>query len=503
MEESERGSDEGSLRSITRGASVFVVGKGLYDVVEFALTLLLTRWLGASRYGIYAFGRTIVEVCAIFTNLGSDKALMRYLPEYADDPNRRDATVGMAYATSLVGGGIVGAALFLSAPAVTALTLDEPLLTPVLRVFAGVLVLETMIRIVSYTFRALERPEYDVLLSKVAYPTIRLAGVAAALVLGYSLLGAMAAIGLSAIAGTLIAASLFLARTDLEPAPPASTGAAAEYYGFSIPLTVKDAGSFLYNRVDVLMVGFFLSATAVGVYNVAVLVATLIALPLQAFNQLFPPVAASLQSRGERDELEAVFTTVTRWTFTCSLVLATGAVVYAPEILGLFGPEFVAGTTVLSLFVLAQLVNNAAGPSGFVLMMTDHQYLLVVNQWTFGVANVVLNYVFILRYGLVGAAMATAAVLAALNVVRVLEVRYLEGMTPYARSFTKPIVAGTAGAAVMLLSRELLSGLPLVFVGGATGVLAVALVLLVLGIEDEDRELFAAALERAMSRDDT
>ena len=242
------------------------------------------------------------------------------------------------------------------------------------------------------------------------------------------------------------------------------------------------------------MVGFFLTSTAVGIYNVTLIVAAILSLPLAAFNQLFPPVASRLYSNGNLEELNRVFSIVTRWTLTSSLFLGLVAALYRTEILGLFGPEFTAGAAVLAFFVASQLLNNAVGPSGYLLMISGHQYVLLANQWVFGVLNVVLNYYFILEYGLIGAALATATIGALNNVARLLEIWYLEGLFPYTRGFLKPLVASGGAASTMYGLHFVLAGVPLLVAGIVVGLVTYGGLIWLLGIERADREFFGAAL---------
>ena len=90
--------------------------------------------------------------------------------------------------------------------------------------------------------------------------------------------------------------------------------------------------------------------------------------------------------------------------------------------LSIFGQGFAAGSEVLSLFVVGELVISVVGPSSYVLTMTNHQYLRMINEWGSGILNVVFNYIFITQFGLIGAALATAGILAFVNIVRVIEV---------------------------------------------------------------------------------
>ena len=482
-----------SLASISRGASLYTVGKIVSDAGEFLLHLLVSRWLGAASYGLFAYGKTLAFTALLLTNLGSDKSILRHLPQYEDQPAKRRFFLGLAWVTSAVGGALVAGALFVFAPTISALTLAEPLFVDILRLFALVLFVDTLANLLYATFRAVELIEYEILGKRLLKPVLRVVGVGGVLLVGGGLYGVVAAMVAASVVTLVVTGYLLSWRLDIRPtlrSEAASRESVREYYNYSLPLTAKEAGTVMQGRVDVLMVGFFLSSTAVGIYNVSVLVAGLLYVPLLAFNQLFPPVASRLYTEGKRADLAAIYTVITRWIFTASLLLGLVAVVFRNPILGLFGPEFTAGSLILSLFVASQLLNAATGPSDYLLMMTDHQYVVMANEWVFGVANVVLNIVFIHLFGLIGAALASAGVLTVRNLVKVSEVWYFERLHPYSWSFGKPIAAGLLAAAGMLAVEALLAGIPAVVVGVVVGIALYGGCLWLLGIEAVDYRLY-------------
>jgi O-antigen/teichoic acid export membrane protein len=293
----------------------------------------------------------------------------------------------------------------------------------------------------------------------------------------------------------LIALVLLGHQTDLKPQLGNSLERSGEFYNFSIPLAFKNIGTFLYSRIDWLMIGLFLTQSNVGIYKVALILSSLIVMPLTAFNQLFPPVASRLYSSDKTAELQAVYQTVTRWTLTVALVPALGILIYRRQLLGVFGTEFTAGASVLVLLTVAKLTNCAVGPCGYVLMMTEHQYLNLINQWVLGILNAVLNYVLIVNYGFIGAAIATASVLAGINILRVVEVWYTEQLLPYSKAYWKPVAASIGAASVMFGWQFVLSNYVLLFVGGTTGFLTFAILLFAFGIEETDRDFFFERIE--------
>lgn len=477
-----------SARSISDGAILHFASSVLTMGMNFVLNLLLTNTLGVGLYGIFTFGQRILGSILSFINLGTDVALTRFLSANLDDQAYQNRIFFASYATTAFMGSIAAAAVFVSAPAVNEYTLGESLFTPVLRIFALVLPFVAMIRLSADSFRGLEMPAHKKAVN-ILRPGVRLLAITLAVVAGYSLLGVTVAFAVAGVLAFGLSLGLVLWRTELRPAVGLNRNEIRIFYNYSLPLSLSRAGRLLYRRVDVFMVGILLSSREVGIYSVALLLAYVVTMPSAAFHQLFPPVASRLYANDDLATLQSMYATVTRWIITASAILALPLVLYRQELLAIFGPEFTAGSVVLSLFVTGMLVNAFVGPPNEVLKMTDNQYVVLVNQWTFGVLNVVLNYYFILEFGLVGAALATASIFAMMGVTRLVEVWYLEGLFPYSIRLWKPLAAAGGSAVAMYASTYLLSGLVLVFVGGAFGALVYAALLYLFGIEPRDRQL--------------
>jgi len=477
-----------SIRSVTDGAVLHFGSNIVKNGVAFLLSLVLTNVLGANLYGFYTFARRIVNEAQKFTNLGSDIAITRLLSANIDDRAARNRAFTMAYGTSAVVSALGAGLLFVAAPVVSSYTLEDPTFTRALQVFAIAVPFISLAKLGINSFRGLEMPGHQNAL-RIGVRLSRLVIISAAVLGGYALMGAVAGFALASVLAFVFVTVVVLARTDLRPTASVFRDDLKEFYNYSLPLSGSKAGSLLYNQIDVFMVGIFLSSTEVGIYSISMLLAGVILLPLSGFNQLFPPVASRLYSEGDIAMLESVFTTVTRWTITATLFVGSVLVLYRREALSLFGDEFVAGTVVLVLFVLGKAVVALSGPSNDLLMMTDHQYMVMVNHWSFGVLNVVLNYVFIVEFGFVGAAIATAGINAVLNIVRVLEVWYFEDMLPYSTRLWKPATAAVGSVAVMYGASFVLSGIVLLTVGSAVGGLVYVGVLLALGIEERDKQM--------------
>jgi len=483
-----------SLESVTHGAVVNGSGALVQRILQFLVNFALAQGLPVALYGVYALGDRFVRILVRFAPLGSDRSVVRFLPEY-DDPARRNRIVGIAYLTTAAASAALGAGLYLVAPAANAATIDHPQFVGVLRLFAVMVPSFAFVRLFANVFRTLELVEYQTLLLRVGVPAVRLLAVLVALALGFSVFGIVGAITLATTVLAALSFGLVLRRTDLRANRP-TLADSSEFYNHALPTAVSKIGAVLRNRIDVVLVGFFLTADAAGIYNVALVLTGFIFLPLIAFNALLPAVASDLYTDGKHAALKSVYSIATRWVVTATLPVAVVVFVYRAELLALFGSAYTRGSLVLAVFVVGRVVGSAVGATGWLLMMTDHQYLRVVNSWVLGLLNVGASYYFIQAFGLVGAALGTAATLAFVNLLRLAQLWYLENLQPYTREYLKPLAAAAGMAAVMLAVRPFFDGVVLLVVGSALGLTAFAALLAGLGVNPGDRRVFGGLIEQ-------
>jgi O-antigen/teichoic acid export membrane protein len=142
---------------------------------------------------------------------------------------------------------------------------------------------------------------------------------------------------------------------------------------------------------------------------------------------------------------------------------------------------------VLLVFLVGRFTANAAGASGLLLSMTNNQYTVMWLDWGLAVSNVVLTYVFVLEFGLVGAALGTSTSMVVQNALQVGFLLRYEGLWPFDRTFLRPIAAGVGMTGAMIGFRAALDGPVALVVGPVAGLLAFVGLLAAIGTGPRDR----------------
>ena len=71
-----------STRKYIRGSSLLFVGRLLAILLNFAVQVLIVRYLSKQDFGAFAFALSIVSIGASLSLFGLDKAIARFLPIY-------------------------------------------------------------------------------------------------------------------------------------------------------------------------------------------------------------------------------------------------------------------------------------------------------------------------------------------------------------------------------------------------------------------------------------
>jgi O-antigen/teichoic acid export membrane protein len=210
--------------------------------------------------------------------------------------------------------------------------------------------------------------------------------------------------------------------------------------------------AMLITNIDLLMIGALMPEDKlknVGIYAVAVYIASVIYIPSNALSRIAAPIIAYDWKKRNLKKVEEFYK-------KSSLILIfLGGIIYGcialniNEILSLLQPEFVAAKYVILILGAARLFDMAAGVNSVILVVTRFYRAETVIAILLVILVVVTNLIFIPIYGINGAAIATAGVFLFFNVVAFAYIQIKLKMHPFGTGTLYMLIFGVIAALIV------------------------------------------------------
>jgi len=405
------------MKEVVRGAAVAFVLKVLGAGLGFGFNVLLARLLGAEGTGVYYLALTVTTIASVVGRMGLDNALLRFTAANAAQ-REWDKVAGVYRKGIWIAVGASSAAMLIvvsSASWIAQSIFSEPTLTAPLRLMAFGILPMSLLTLHAELLKGLKKIRDAMLVQGVGLPII---SVPLLSLLGGSLgiLGAAVAYVMSTVIVLLLGIGLWRRAT------PQLRGLRGIFdtrrlITTSLPLFWVASMNLVMSWTDTIMLGIWTDSESVGIYGVAMRTAMLTSFILVAVNSIVAPKFASLYVQGDHRALGNLARNATKLITFLSMPVLLLFVIAPTQVLEMFGPHFTAGATVLVILAVGQFVNVATGSVGYLLMMSGHEKLMRNNIITSAALNVVLNVMLIPKYGIIGAAIATAICIATMNIM--------------------------------------------------------------------------------------
>ncbi|WP_233553859.1 flippase [Halococcus sp. IIIV-5B] len=225
---------------------------------------------------------------------------------------------------------------------------------------------------------------------------------------------------------------------------------------FSIPLVLSAMVSKILGEMDTLMLGYFTDTTTVGLYDPAYQLASGLPVILSSFGFLYMPLTSRLDSEDSHDEIKRIYKVTTKWVFIAGFPLFLLFVSFPTDIVSsVFGEAYAGGSEALWLIATGFFVSAAYGRAQDTLAAFGYTRVILGINTAAAVLNIVLNVVLIPRYGLVGAATATAVSFITLNGFAFAILWYVCDITPFSRWSVRTFIVlpGTLLPAMVVVSQ--------------------------------------------------
>jgi len=197
----------------------------------------------------------------------------------------------------------------------------------------------------------------------------------------------------------------------------------------------------MFNYTDIIVLGFFVPQSLIGIYSVAWNIGTFLTIFTGSLQSTLYPVLSEISAK---DDVQAVKNIVEQSLTYGGLFLIPGlfgGALLGERLLRIYGTEFTQGATILSILILANVVMGYQSQLLNTLNGIDRPDLAFRVNATFVVANMILNVILVYLYGWLGAAVATATSVSISLIVAYRYVSKIIYFDPPVMAITKQFIA--------------------------------------------------------------
>ncbi|MDD5748233.1 MAG: flippase [Actinomycetota bacterium] len=434
---------ERSLKVIAKGSFLVFAGLALSEALGLVRRIIIVRSLSAVDYGLFALGMSVINFAIIISNLGMEQSSQRFIAYYRGEKDY-SSVKGTIISTSVISGvlAIVIMVLLMLTSGVISSFFKKPGLAQVLLLLALLVPLYRAIMQVSSVYQGFEN----------TFPMAFFGGVE--LSFAQTLLVALFALLKGGLNGVVLAVILGHAFTVLLLLPyirshmPHETDGLRPSFNlkrllfFGLPISVQSLTQSAITYTDTIILGYFVVASQVGLYNVATPIYMSLSIFLFAVGYIYVPVASRMIGEGKQSKLRSLYRSVTKWQFMFTLPALLLCFFFPSELITLlFGARYTKASFVLQLLLVGELFNTILGPNGNTLVAYGRATLAMVYWVSSALVNVCGNLILIPRFGITGAAIATAASLCFLNFLCSVSIFINYRIHPFTLNYVKPVLS--------------------------------------------------------------
>lgn len=366
--------------------------------VSFIISVLVARYLGPANLGQLSYAVSFVGIFSFIANLGIDNILYRELIRY---PEKRDVLMGTALRLKIFAGSIAAVIAIFSAYMFFPIDISFWLICLISLTYVF-----SAWNIIVYEFQAHVEQKYPAIIS--FFIVILLNVLKIAIMVSHK--------GIIYFSVVLLLEPIFYAicyswarrkRYGTTAHWKFDTAVAKMILIDSWPLMISSTFILIYSRIDQIMIKQYIDSASVGVYDAAVRISEAWSfIPGIIASSLFPAIVNAKKVSDTTYKKRLL--SLSGFLALLAIAVAVPTTLLSHQIIQLlYGDEFIRSSTILSIYIWSGLWTSLGTMVGYYLISENKRILLFSSTFLAMVINIILNFMWLPSYGIVGAAWAT------------------------------------------------------------------------------------------------
>jgi O-antigen/teichoic acid export membrane protein len=203
---------------------------------------------------------------------------------------------------------------------------------------------------------------------------------------------------------------------------------------YSIFIIISGSVATLLLDIDKVMLGQYINVDNIAFYNVAIFMATVIAVPSRAMHQITYPITAKLMAEGKHDELNDLYKKTSISLQVVGGYVLLGILVNIKQMYLLMPAEYSGGIFVVFTIGLSKYFDLILGNNNAIIFNSVYYRMVLFLGLMLAFFAITLNMFFIPRFGINGAAIATLIAVTLYILSKLLFVVFKMKLYPFTRN---------------------------------------------------------------------
>jgi len=442
------------VQTIFKNMSWLLVSQIIASVCGFIWTILMARYLGVDKYGIFGFATSFTGILVILVDLGISTHIVRHIAtDYDSAPKYLGNAIPLKVIFSVLCTVITLIALII-------MNVDE-LVIKVTLLFTLEMIIKSYVNLFNGSFQAFEKGKYQGIGNTILH----------LILLIFILIAIFTDLGLYGIAISYILANtivfvyeyIMLNKHVAKPKYELDKEFCKNITLFSIPFAVTGLLYTIYYSIDIVMLTNMVGTYATGIYNATYKLISVLTLFYSVYTAVIFPVMSRFYKNNESLFLIS-FEKSIKYLMLIIIPLAVATVFYSKDVMQLiYGHSYDGGSTVLSILIWTVCLLFISGACNTLLNASYKEVSVTKIYAIAAVFNVILNFIMIPHFSYDGAAITT--VLSDILIVWIQAyIIYKLGHRPNKRLYQDIvriiIASGVLGIALYLLNMNMWLAIP-------------------------------------------
>lgn len=225
-----------------------------------------------------------------------------------------------------------------------------------------------------------------------------------------------------------------------------------EFYRFTFLNFFSGMTGIVTETIDKLMIGAMLALADAGIYTIVAQLTVFIRIIAYAFNRIAHPLVAEYWEKGEKEKIKELYKNNSAMQLLLGSFVFVIMVSFPSQILSVAGKEYSQWGLLMAFLAFGYLFDiTTGGTSSAIISYSGYYHYDLVSRVFQIMITVALNLAFIPRWGLNGAAFASALSLVFYNLLKIAVIWKKSAMHPFGKNTVKIVLL--ASLMVLLAGR--------------------------------------------------